>query len=74
MGLENQCEKGSCEKTAHTPDARIPPGRPRVGLYESELIYWDSRCSKLFVDQPHLFPAVPDSAQDLQLKVFTEAR
>lgn len=46
----------------------------RVGLGEWELIYCDSRCSELSVDQSHPLPAMPDSAQELQLKVFTEAR
>jgi hypothetical protein len=45
-----------------------------VGLREWELIYCVSRCSELYVDKSHLLPAVPDSAQELQLKVFTEAR
>jgi len=53
---------------------RIPAMAAGFGLQDSVLIYWVSRCSALYVDQPHLIPAMPDSAQELQLKVFTEAR
>jgi hypothetical protein len=45
-----------------------------VWTSRAELIYWDSRCSALFVDKPTFFRQLPDFAQELQLKVFTEAR
>jgi hypothetical protein len=76
---ENRTEKqleGGLKEWSGCRDGKGPISarRVRFGLSESELIYCVSRCSALYVDQPTFIPAVPDSAQELQLKVCTEAR